>query len=84
MHPPLSLHRNPLCEEQIKALEACHVKSGYFGRAIGTCNDVKQELDKCFRWQKKTTRKAHLEEARAARARWREACAALESKKQNS
>ena len=81
MHPPLSLHNNPACEEMIRALQECHEAGGYWGRLTGRCNEEKQELDLCFRAQKKVVRKGHLEQARAERARWHEVCEQIEANK---
>ena len=81
MHPQLSVHNNPLCEEQIEALKACHAAHTYWGKVFGACNEQKALLDLCFRAQKKVTRKVHLEQARADRARWREACEELTPQK---
>ena len=77
MHPLLSVQNNPLCTEQIEALKACHSEAGYWEKMFGACNEPKSMLDVCLRAQKKVTRKTHLQEARAERARWHEACADL-------
>ena len=77
MHPQLSVENNPLCAEKIEALKACHAAEGYWGKMFGNCNDQKAELDQCFRAAKKAKRKLLLEEARAERTRWRDACAEL-------
>ncbi|KAL1525706.1 hypothetical protein AB1Y20_020552 [Prymnesium parvum] len=84
MHPQLSLENNPLCVEQIAALKECHASVGYWGKLLGSCNDQKAALDKCLRAQKKVLRKAHLDEARAERARWRKACAEMKEQKSSS
>jgi hypothetical protein len=83
MHPHLSIHNNPACEEQIKALQACHEAAGYWGRLTGSCNDQKVMLDQCFRTQKKVVRKAKLETAREDRARWREICDRIDAQKRS-
>jgi hypothetical protein len=74
MHPLLTLHNNPHCVEQIQALQRCHEEGGYLARLTGGCNEQKRLLDACFKAQKKETRKAHLEKARADRERWLHAC----------
>ena len=81
MHPLLNEHANPLCRDQMDALKACHEAAGYWGKVLGQCNAEKADLDVCFRTQKKATRKVYLEEARAERARWREACTEFEQGK---
>ena len=68
MHPPLTLHRNPLCREQILALKLCH-KSNRFSKYWGECNDVKAALDACFRKQKDYKRKINLAKAKEERKR---------------
>ena len=81
MHPQLNVDKNPPCVEQIEALKKCHQATGYWNKMLGVCNEDKANLDLCFRAQKKMTRKLHLEEARAERARWREVCVELDLNK---
>ena len=78
MHPQLTLDNNPLCVEQILAFKRCHEETTYFQRMLGACNQPKQELDWCFKAQKKVVRKDHLIQARADREKWRKACEELE------
>ena len=78
MHPELTLKNNPHCVEQILAFKRCHAESTYMQRMLGECNEHKRILDACFKSQKKVVRKGHLEQARADRARWRQACAEFE------
>ena len=80
MHPTLSLENNPLCVEQIKAFKKCHEECTYIQRLLGECNEQKRLLDACFKSQKKVVRKGHLEQARADRAKWRQACDEFEGK----
>ena len=68
MHPPLVLHRNPLCREQILALTDCH-ENNRWAKFWGECNEVKQKLDACFRKQKEYKRKVNLAKSRAERER---------------
>ena len=71
MHPPLVLHRNPQCREQILALQRCH-KEHSLSKFWGACNDVKIKLDACFRKQKEYKSKVNLTKARAERERLEE------------
>ena len=48
MHPPLTAATHPLCVDVIEALKRCH-KEHPVGRLLGTCNDAKAALDRCFR-----------------------------------
>ncbi len=68
MHPPLVLHRNPMCREEILALQVCH-KDHQLAKFWGACNDAKATLDACFRKQKDFKRKVNLAKARAEKER---------------
>ena len=70
------------CKEQIKALLACHDAVGYWGRILAKCNDDKKMLDQCFTKHKKESRKEHLTQARAERARWYDANSQLDEEKE--
>ncbi|KAJ0800732.1 putative cytochrome c oxidase biogenesis protein Cmc1 [Helianthus annuus] len=48
MHPPLTLHRHPMCAEIIELFQKCHNEHPY-GKFFGECTDLKIKLDKCFR-----------------------------------
>jgi hypothetical protein len=74
MHPQLSLHNNPQCVEQILAFQQCHEDAGYWRRLFGACEEHKRILDACFKAQKKSLRKGHLQKARADREKWLKAC----------
>jgi COX assembly protein 2 len=78
MHPQLTLHNNPMCVEQILALKKCHEESGWLSKLLGACNEDKTLLDRCFKAQKKVTRKPILEAARADRERWHQKCDAID------
>ena len=79
MHPPLNVEKNPLCVEQITAFKQCMEDYSYFQRILGSCNEQKRLLDKCFKSQKKVVRKGHLDQARADRERWRQACSEIDA-----
>jgi hypothetical protein len=46
MHPLLTLDNNPMCVEQIQAFKKCHEETGYFGKALGACNQPKALMDR--------------------------------------
>ncbi|XP_062224779.1 uncharacterized protein LOC133923512 isoform X1 [Phragmites australis] len=48
MHPPLTLHRHPMCAEIIEAFQKCHVDHPV-KKLFGECTDLKIKLDQCFR-----------------------------------
>ena len=68
MHPPLVLHRNPHCRQEIIALQDCH-RDHSLSKFWGACNDAKTKLDACFRKQKDFKRKVNLAKARAEKER---------------
>ena len=80
MHPQLLIENNPHCVEQILAFKKCHEENTYLWRMLGECNEQKRLLDACFKSQKKVVRKGLLQQARADRAKWQQACAELEGK----
>jgi len=62
MHPPLG-RPHPECTDIIERLVACH-EQHKLGKWFGACNDVKAELDWCFRKEKELKRDANLKQAR--------------------
>ena len=70
MHPPL--HRShPDCQDIIKTLILCH-EENKIGKFFGACNDVKAELDWCFKMEKDVIRKENLRKAKLRTARFEE------------
>ena len=57
------------------ALEECHTR-GFFYSAIGMCNDVKREVNKCLRAERLDRTAKNREKAKKERARleakWKE------------
>lgn len=51
MHPPLD-RPHPDCQEAIRQLRDCH-NTNPWGKYLGTCNDIKFQLDRCLREEKK-------------------------------
>ncbi|WOG82521.1 hypothetical protein DCAR_0101686 [Daucus carota subsp. sativus] len=70
MHPPLTLHRHPMCAEIIEQFQKCHVDHP-LGKFFGECTDLKIKLDRCFREEKALKRKANFEESKKLKERLR-------------
>ncbi|KAI3497534.1 hypothetical protein L1887_40221 [Cichorium endivia] len=68
MHPPLTLHRHPMCAEIIEQFQKCHIDHPY-AKFFGECTDLKIKLDKCFRQEKAVKRKANFEESKKLKER---------------
>ncbi|KAK0630178.1 cytochrome c oxidase biogenesis protein Cmc1-like protein [Bombardia bombarda] len=51
MHPHLHTKDNTECEAVMLALEECHAK-GFMWKAMGMCNDAKQELNRCLKGER--------------------------------
>ncbi|KAL1549665.1 COX assembly mitochondrial protein 2 [Salvia divinorum] len=71
MHPPLTIHRHPMCVEIIELFQKCHTDHP-LGKFFGECTDLKIKLDKCFRQEKSLKRKANFEESKKLKDRLRE------------
>ncbi|KAL8279693.1 hypothetical protein RQP46_008006 [Phenoliferia psychrophenolica] len=68
MHPQLnSQHQHQGCAELMDLLKDCH-SSNPFMRYLGTCNDAKLTLNKCFRAERIERGQINLAEARAKRS----------------
>ncbi|CAO2812631.1 unnamed protein product [Amaranthus hypochondriacus] len=63
MHPPLTLHRHPMCAEIIETFQKCHEEHPV-GKFFGKCTDLKIKLDQCFRQEKAVKRKANFEKSK--------------------
>lgn len=50
------------------ALDECHAK-GFLWKAIGSCNDIKRDVNKCLSEQRAARAKANRDEARSKRKR---------------
>ncbi|RZC53063.1 hypothetical protein C5167_011917 [Papaver somniferum] len=66
MHPPLSLHRHPMCAKIIKEFQKCHIEHPY-AKFFGECTDLKIKLDRCFRQEKAVKRKQILKRVKSWR-----------------
>ncbi|CAI9763309.1 unnamed protein product [Fraxinus pennsylvanica] len=68
MHPPLTIHRHPMCTEIIELFQKCHTEHP-IGKFFGNCTDLKIKLDKCFRREKAVKRKANFEQSKKLKER---------------
>ncbi|XP_008218671.1 PREDICTED: COX assembly mitochondrial protein 2 homolog [Prunus mume] len=68
MHPPLTLHKHPMCAEIIEDFQKCHVDHP-IGKFFGECTDLKIKLDRCFRQEKAVKRKVNFEESKKLKER---------------
>ncbi|KAJ4846929.1 hypothetical protein Tsubulata_010330 [Turnera subulata] len=67
MHPPLTLHRHPMCAQIIEEFQRCHLDHP-LGKFFGNCTDLKIKLDRCFREEKAVKRKANFEASKRLKA----------------
>ncbi|XP_010538670.1 PREDICTED: COX assembly mitochondrial protein 1-like [Tarenaya hassleriana] len=70
MHPPLTLHRHPMCADVIEEFQKCHIDHP-IGKFFGECTELKVNLDRCFRQEKAVKRKANLEKSKELHERLR-------------
>lgn len=56
------------CEEIMTALDECHAR-GFLHKAIGSCNDIKRDVNKCLSEERYLRAKRNRDEARAKRSR---------------
>lgn len=70
MHPPL-FKPHELCQKVIDAFVRCHEDNPYM-KYLGACNDLKVDLDKCFRDEKERARKRNAEKAKRDKQRFEE------------
>ncbi|GER38955.1 COX assembly mitochondrial protein-like protein [Striga asiatica] len=68
MHPPLSIHRHPMCAEVIEEFQKCHIDHP-LGKFFGHCTSLKIKLDRCFREEKALKRKANFEASKKLKER---------------
>ncbi|KAJ6115973.1 hypothetical protein N7523_006390 [Penicillium sp. IBT 18751x] len=67
LHTPYNVS-NADCEEIMTALDECHAK-GFLWKAVGNCNDIKREVNKCLSAERYDRAKQNREEARSNRRR---------------
>ncbi|KAF3962444.1 hypothetical protein CMV_013044 [Castanea mollissima] len=68
MHPPLTLHKHPMCAEIIEEFQKCHIDHP-IGKFFGDCTNLKIKLDRCFREEKAIKRKANFEQSKNLKER---------------
>ncbi|KAM1166428.1 hypothetical protein ACFX13_026282 [Malus domestica] len=68
MHPPLTLHKHPMCAQIIEEFQKCHVDHP-IAKFFGECTDLKIQLDRCFQQEKAVKRKANFEQSKKLRER---------------
>ncbi|KAJ5554902.1 hypothetical protein N7535_007345 [Penicillium sp. DV-2018c] len=68
MHSHLHTPYNANCEEIMNALDECHAK-GFLHKAIGSCNDIKRDVNKCLSAERYERAKRNRDEARSNRRR---------------
>ncbi|OQD83705.1 hypothetical protein PENANT_c015G08352 [Penicillium antarcticum] len=68
MHSHLHTPYNVNCEEIMIALDECHAK-GFIHKAIGSCNDIKRDVNKCLSGERYERAKRNRDQARGNRKR---------------
>jgi COX assembly protein 2 len=61
-------NKAPDCEEIMTALDECHAK-GFLYKAVGNCNDIKVEVNKCLAAERYDRAKRNRDQARTNRRR---------------
>ncbi|KAJ5519952.1 hypothetical protein N7463_000405 [Penicillium fimorum] len=68
MHSHLHTSYNANCEEIMTALDECHAK-GFLHKVIGSCNDIKRDVNKCLSGERYERAKRNRDDARSNRRR---------------
>ncbi|GMJ05649.1 hypothetical protein like AT4G21192 [Hibiscus trionum] len=68
MHPPLTLHRQPMCAEIIEEFQKFHLEHP-IAKFFGECTKLKIKLDLCFRQEKALKRKVNFEQSKKLKER---------------
>ncbi|WEW58804.1 hypothetical protein PRK78_004272 [Emydomyces testavorans] len=75
MHSHLHTKDNINCEQIMTALDECHAR-GFLYKAIGGCNDIKREVNRCLGAERYKRAKQNRDKARENRTRieqiWKE------------
>lgn len=58
----------PDCEEIMTALDECHAR-GFLHKALGNCNDIKRDVNKCLSQERYARAKRNRDQARENRKR---------------
>jgi len=68
MHSHLHTKDNVGCEEIMIALDECHAR-GFMHKAVGSCNDIKREVNRCLSGERQKKSKKNRETGLERRAR---------------
>ncbi|KAL4802741.1 UPF0287-domain-containing protein [Aspergillus unguis] len=68
MHSHLHTPYNVNCEEIMTALDECHAQ-GFLHKALGNCNDIKRDVNKCLAGERYERAKRNRDDAREKRKR---------------
>ncbi|PWY73905.1 UPF0287-domain-containing protein [Aspergillus sclerotioniger CBS 115572] len=66
MHSHLHTPYNANCEEIMTALDECHAR-GFLHKALGNCNDIKRDVNKCLAAERYQRAKRNRDQARENR-----------------
>ena len=82
MHPPL-FRPHPQCSDYVDMLVKCH-QENTFGKFIGACNDIKAQMDHCFKAEKEEKRRANMQRSKEVEERFQRKLAELQAKRVDS
>ncbi|KAI1925888.1 hypothetical protein LOZ58_006753 [Ophidiomyces ophidiicola] len=68
MHSHLHTKDNINCEDIMTALDECHAR-GFLYKAVGGCNDIKREVNRCLGQERFKRSKKNRDDARENRGR---------------
>ncbi|GAM37873.1 hypothetical protein TCE0_033r08161 [Talaromyces pinophilus] len=68
MHSHLHTPENINCEEIMNALDECHAR-GFLWKAMGQCNDIKHDVNRCLGAERAKRAKQNRDRAMERRAR---------------
>ncbi|CEL06173.1 hypothetical protein ASPCAL07280 [Aspergillus calidoustus] len=68
MHSHLHTPYNINCEEIMTALDECHAR-GFIHKALGNCNDIKRDVNRCLAGERYARAKRNRDDAREKRKR---------------
>ncbi|KKK18778.1 hypothetical protein P175DRAFT_0500000 [Aspergillus ochraceoroseus IBT 24754] len=68
MHSHLHTAYNINCEEIMTALDECHAR-GFIYKALGNCNDIKREVNRCLAGERYERAKHNRDQAKEKRKR---------------
>ncbi|KAB8212441.1 Cytochrome c oxidase biogenesis protein Cmc1 like [Aspergillus parasiticus SU-1] len=68
MHSHLHTPYNANCEAIMTALDECHAK-GFLHKALGNCNDIKRDVNKCLAAERYERAKRNRDAAKENRKR---------------